>query len=235
VKLGNFAPRPKQVTNDEIQTMLLDNASQIDPLAPKTLTELTELEDEVEEDFMAKYRKKRLEELRKHQKGKYGKVCLISKKEYIREVNEASQEGWVCLHLAQEYVPTSLRLSEAWKDLAARFTNIKFAEGVANKIVEYFPDASVPAIFLYKDGECQHQIIGAEKVGGTRVNGDSVEWLLATYGVVKTDLEGDPLLFDEEDLRKIQEKKDEIEDGDDSDREDDRGFSQLRIGQIISK
>lgn len=232
MKLGNFAPRPKEVTSDEIQTMLLENAEKLDPLEPKTLPELTELEDDVEEDFMASYRKKRLEELREHRKGRYGKVFLISKNQYMREVNEASQEGWVCLHLAQEYVPTSLLLSEAWKELASRFTSVKFVEGVANKIVEHFPDATVPAIFLYKNGECQHQIIGAQKIGGTRVSADSVEWLLSTLEVVKTDLEEDPLLYAEEDMRKMQRKRDEIKDDDDSDREDGRGYSQLRIGNI---
>eukprot|EP00397_Hematodinium_sp_SG-2012_P045655 GEMP01051349.1.p1 GENE.GEMP01051349.1~~GEMP01051349.1.p1 ORF type:complete len:248 (+),score=68.77 GEMP01051349.1:130-873(+) len=231
VKMGNFAPRPKTITNNEVEQQLLSAAEQVDPLEHKTLEELVEKEDDVEEDFMESYRRKRMQELREHRRGRFGQAYPLIKNDFIKEVNEASQDSWVCVHLAQEYISTSARLSVAWKEVAARFTSVKFMEGVASKIVERFPDASCPAIFLYKDGECKHQIVGPENVGGARVSTDSLEWLLSTYDVVKTELEENPLL----DGIGMGCEEAAAANSDLSDNDDARGYSQLRIGNLIRR
>jgi len=226
VRVGNFAPRPKEITSNEVHQMIIDAAEELNPFENKTLQQLNEIEDDEDEDFLTQFRKKRLQEMKENYQGKFGKVFIINKKEYVRQVNQASENGWVCLHLAQEYVPTSEKLTVVWKELAQRFPNIKFVEGVANKIVEYFPDGSVPAIFLYHKGECQHQIIGPSKVGGERVSADVVEWILAQKDILTTNLDEDPLLDDTKGFNYSSEEED------DENRDDGRGYSQLRIGNL---
>ena len=46
---------------------------------------------------------------------------------------------------------------------------------------------------MYHEGDLQHTTTGLETFGGKRASVDSVEWHLAKLGVVRTQLEADPL------------------------------------------
>ena len=50
VKLGNYLPREKQTTNDELEKIAIETLEKYDPLEKKTLDELKELEDDEDED-----------------------------------------------------------------------------------------------------------------------------------------------------------------------------------------
>lgn len=81
-----------------IQEALIDAAQRAhdNRLEDKTLTELDDLEDLEDEDFLASYRQKRLAELGELQKAsKFGSVLPLQKAEYGKEVTDASKESHV--------------------------------------------------------------------------------------------------------------------------------------------
>ena len=87
-------------------------------LENKTLDELDELEDELEDDrIIMEYRyvhqrrtvklilkrRKRMQEMQQQaEKDKYGEVTQISKPDFVKEVTEASKECYVVVHLFKD-------------------------------------------------------------------------------------------------------------------------------------
>ena len=70
------------------------------PLANKTLAELDELEDEIDEKTLQHYRQKRLQELKEQMaRNRFGRVLTISQTEYSQEVTQAGPGVYVVLHL----------------------------------------------------------------------------------------------------------------------------------------
>lgn len=67
-KYGNLPPKPKTITEEEKSKELVHHLEQIDPLEGKSLKQLDALEDDVDENTLEFYRKKRLQELKKRQK-----------------------------------------------------------------------------------------------------------------------------------------------------------------------
>lgn len=67
-KFGNLPPKVEEVTEEECTKQLVDKLEQVDPLEGRNLQELDELEDDVDEAVLERYRKKRIEELKAKQK-----------------------------------------------------------------------------------------------------------------------------------------------------------------------
>ena len=67
-KFGNLPPKPARETEEEKTKQLVDALESVDPLASKSLSQLDELEDDIEEDVLQKYREKRIQELKRQQK-----------------------------------------------------------------------------------------------------------------------------------------------------------------------
>ena len=67
-KFGNLPPKPVRETEEEKTKQLVDALESVDPLASKSLSQLDELEDDIEEDVLQKYREKRIQELKRQQK-----------------------------------------------------------------------------------------------------------------------------------------------------------------------
>ena len=90
VKLGNYLPREKDPTNDELQKIAIESIQNYDPLEHKTLEQLKELEDDDEDDEVIKaYQAKRLAELKEFaSKPKFGKVLELR--------NTATLVSWRC-------------------------------------------------------------------------------------------------------------------------------------------
>lgn len=44
--------------------------------------------------------------------------------------------------------------------LAAKFINVKFVKGVASECIKDYPDKNVPTIFIFKNSNLIHSIIG---------------------------------------------------------------------------
>eukprot|EP01054_Gregarina_sp_Poly1_P004801 Gregarina_sp_Poly_1__4800@NODE_2559_length_1981_cov_146_012539_g1626_i0_p1_GENE_NODE_2559_length_1981_cov_146_012539_g1626_i0NODE_2559_length_1981_cov_146_012539_g1626_i0_p1_ORF_typecomplete_len277_score43_37Phosducin/PF02114_16/6_7e42HyaE/PF07449_11/0_053Thioredoxin/PF00085_20/0_14RabGAPTBC/PF00566_18/1_2e03RabGAPTBC/PF00566_18/0_26_NODE_2559_length_1981_cov_146_012539_g1626_i089919 len=202
VKYGNYDPLPEEVKNEDVSRKAQNLLQQIDPLESKNLEELDAVEDVVDEDVLAKYRRERLEELKAQRRlEKFGEVYEITAPEYVQEVTEASkgnkgQQVVVCL-LYKDEVKESISLGNILKTLAPRHKEVKFCQGISDKVITNYRDSAVPALLIYKGGRCVRQIVGATLFGGSRMTTDSVEWVMARkLKVMKTDILEDPLATD---------------------------------------
>jgi len=194
-RLGNFAPRKKEITSEELHKLTVEALENYDPLEKRTLEELGQLEDAVEEDTLEKYRKQRMEEMKAAGKAsKFGEVAYVDKQKFVREVTEASADGqWVIVLLVVEAQSSSHRIIGPWKEVAKRFPAVKFMQGLASNVMPGFPDASTPLVLIYKDEDCFKQIVGLDEWGGQRCSADCIEWVLSKMKIVKTEIDDDPL------------------------------------------
>ena len=84
-------------------------------------------------------------------------------------------------------------LNEILDAIAKKHPNTKFVRSVATKCVENFRDNDLPALLFYKDGELLHNIIPAREIlGGTRMNINTVEFVLGLNKMVVVDFDHDP-------------------------------------------
>jgi len=257
VKYGNLPERPKEITQEELTGIAIDFAEAQDPRANLSLNELKELEgrDSDEDNAIEKCRQARLEELKKKkERFRFGELCHIRKSEFIREINEASKENWVVLHLYREGTGNSLAsalLNQRLAELAPKFGDVKFVKAISTEIIEGFPDSNLPAVLLYRDGVCKRQLFGPAHWGAdgkgdmSRVTAESVEYRLSKLGVLVSDIESDPLdeddktkggstrtsaYYSSKDLYSNRERWRKNGDSDKSESDDDRCYSSTRIG-----
>ncbi|CAE8649519.1 unnamed protein product [Polarella glacialis] len=192
---------------------------------------------------MAKYRRQRMAELKAAQTAaRFGELRQVGRTDFVAQVTEASANGqWVLTLLFTNASPQCHPLMEPWAEAARRFPAIKFLKGVASEVVPDFPDSSTPTVLVYKDTDCKHQIGGLAEWGGGRCNVDCVEWVLAKYGVVETDLEEDPrnptsspakVLPRATDGRRGWDEDEEDDEGNDTGR-DDRCYTSARLGKMF--
>jgi len=239
-KLGNFAPKPKEPTRDEIEKKIVEACENIDQLEPCTLNELDKLEDDVEEDILASYRRKRIEELKAAKKtAKFGDVRHVDRSSFVEQVTDASANGqWVLVFLYVDSSTACQYLMQPWAEAARRFPAVKFMRGVASEIMPDFPDASTPFVLVYHNGECEKQIKGIEEWGGAQCNVSCVEWVLSSFGALETELEDDPRtkpgsIWCRADRHSSCRDSDSEEE--DIDVHSDRCFSSTRIGRQFGR
>jgi len=160
VKLGNYLPREKEPTMTELSKKAMNEAETYDPLEKKSLEELKDLEDDLDDNFLEEYRKKRMEELKVEAKKPYfGKVLEINEQEYIDEVTNATKDVFVVLNLYQDYIIESLLVNKCMEILAAKHTGVKFVKIIATKCVKKFPDDNCPSILIYRNASIHKQFI----------------------------------------------------------------------------
>jgi len=159
-------------------------------LDKRSLEDLDELEDEVEEELLQRIRDARIRELRETAaKERFGSVYPIAKAEFIKEVTEASKEMWVVVEMFKDGIQESTKCSELLRTVAARKRQVKFVRIRSTDCVEGWPDSSVPALFLYHEGKMQQQLVGLAFCGGAEnCTEDSMELALSAYGVFESDL-----------------------------------------------
>lgn len=160
--------------------------------------------DDDDENFLARYRERRLRELKNESRGPtgYGDVLPIARSDWTREVNAASSGGrWVVVHLSPGslalasplHLDTCRVVEEALRSLAARFADVKFVTIPALSANESWPAERLPTLFCYRDGRLREQMVGTEEFGSWGVTEGRIEWRLAQRGVLETDLEADPV------------------------------------------
>lgn len=59
-------------------------------------------------------------------------------------------------------------LTELWRELAAKFGDIKFCEIRADMCIEGYPEKNTPTILAYKDTEIKKQLITLQQLKGPR-------------------------------------------------------------------
>lgn len=157
-------------------------------LEDKNLDELAELEDEEDEEFLEQYRQKRFAELSALKNTSiYNQVYPLQKVDYAREVTEASNKAFVFVNLTSSTgTNTESRvLSEIWRQLAAKFGDVKFCEIRGDMCIEGYPDRNTPTILVYKDGEIRRQFVTLRELNGVRTKVEDLERVLVDLGAVK--------------------------------------------------
>merc|ERR1711879_133339 len=116
-----------------------------DQYAEKSLEDLQELEDEIDEDKLKDLRRQRLLELQKAAElNKFGRIKQISKPEYTAEVTESSvQQPVVCCLFVHGQEESRLML-DCLDKLAAKFKNVKFVKIVGQECIPITKMHSVP-------------------------------------------------------------------------------------------
>ncbi|XP_034267344.1 phosducin-like protein 2 [Pantherophis guttatus] len=189
---------PKEEVKDEIEEMVLrlQKKAEVKPYEKMNLKQLKEAEDDFdEEDLKAveMYRKQRLAELKALQKRqRYGELNEISGDQYVKEVTNAPKDVWVVIHLYNESIPMCTLVNRHLSLLAIKFPETKFVKAIAKSCIENYHDNCLPTIFVYKDGKIEGKLIGVVEFGGTALMVEDLEWKLAEFGAVKTDLEENP-------------------------------------------
>eukprot|EP00937_MAST-01D_sp_MAST-1D-sp2_P001127 g1127.t1 len=155
---------------------------------------LDELEDEMGDDEMLrKFREARIAEMQAARaRDRFGEVRPIEKPEWVSEVTEASKDVWVVCYLWQHSLVECKLMDALLPQLAARHKYVKFVSIRSTAAVENWPDSRLPTLFMYHDGELQHTTTGLSQFGGKQMTLDSLEWRLAQFSVVRTELESDP-------------------------------------------
>ncbi|CAI7580030.1 unnamed protein product [Penicillium glandicola] len=156
-------------------------------LEDKDLDELDALQDEEDEEFLESYRQKRLAELSTLQKtSHFNQVFPLQKVDYAREVTEASNSAFVLVNLTSMGGNVESRiLTELWRQLAAKFGDIKFCEIRADMCIEGYPEKNTPTILAYKDTEIKKQLITLQQLKGPRTKIEDLEGLLVEIGALK--------------------------------------------------
>lgn len=175
----------------------VDFAEQQDVLEHKTLNQLNALEDEVEEETLETYRKRRLEELRKaKERNIFGTVVHVGKADYVTEVTDCSKQSkdrCVVLLLYTEAKPVCQLLVRALKVLASRHGYVKFCKAIGSDVIPDFPESRVPTVLVYKNGHCIHQFLGGSLWGGNTTTPEIVEWVLWKHDILDSaTVEEDP-------------------------------------------
>lgn len=116
-------------------------------------------------------RKQRIAELSRLQKTSiYNQVYPIQKTDYAHEVTEASSKTFVLVNLTSPLGSNveSRVLNDLWRELAAKFGDIKFCQIRADMCIEGYPEKNTPTILIYKDGEIKKQFVTLRELNGVR-------------------------------------------------------------------
>jgi len=180
----------------------------LDDMTPAELREVGEdANDDELERLAEKFRRQRLEEIKKGESARFGRVYPIGRDDYTREVTEASKvgipgdagkgTGVVCL-LYKGGLPRSERTFEQVRTLAQRHPKTKFVSIVGDKCIPDLPESRQPMLIIYRDGEVQNQIVAW---GGDRERRlEELEAVLVLCGaVIPRALSGDGLNRRDED------------------------------------
>lgn len=152
-----------------------------------------------DDEFLRRYRERRLEELKKE---KYGTVIPIQRNEWNHEVNEASEDGtWVIINLTAQKSspnvhPMHKELCLLVEDniiptLANKYPAVKFVSIPSISAIENWPDTNLPTLFCYRNGKLQSQLVGLEEFGvmcsKDIITLESIELRLGNLGVIEVE------------------------------------------------
>ncbi len=175
-----------------------------EPLQNASLEQLNELgeDDEFADDnFLELYRQQRIDQLRQSQVlNRFGDVLNISKDQWVREVTDASKTCWVIAHLYSDSKIECALMDEALVVIANKFKYLKICRIKSTSAVENWPDANLPTLFMYNEGELKHQSLTLNRLYGKTMKPNDLEWYLVSLKVVTTsDLEENPRNAEEDD------------------------------------
>ncbi|KAL1922267.1 uncharacterized protein VTP21DRAFT_9806 [Calcarisporiella thermophila] len=182
--LKRSGPTDEELREQEDE-MILEAKAKESSLEDRTLEELDELEDEEDERILHSYRMKRIAEMQEAAlRNKYGEVVQISKPDYTNEVTETSKNAWVVVHLFKDYIPACKLMNQHLATLAQRHKDVKFVKIVSDQCIPNYPDANVPTLLIYGEGDLRQQLVGAIAFGGMKMTVESLENQLRASGAI---------------------------------------------------
>ena len=152
-KLGNYEELPVEKKQEEYTKEAIEVVEHHDPLKNKTLDELEELEDDLDEEYLEMYKQQRLKELEEYKKKPtFEGVREITRQDYIDEVTEATKGTYVVLHLYQSSIEACGQVDQSMAQMCKLYPHIKFLKIEGNKCIENYPDKNCPTIIIYLNG-----------------------------------------------------------------------------------
>ena len=195
IKHGIIAAPEIKASDDEMQLEYINRMKdrEANQLSSKTLDELDELEDEMDDGILESYRRQRMQEMAAvHSKEKYGELFHIGQTEFVHEVTNASNSSYVVVHLFQNHLPACKVINAILEQLAPRHKAVKFVKIVASEAIKNWPENQCPAVLVYDKTNILRTFVGIETLGGLSTSVDILEWILAENKIVSTELEEDP-------------------------------------------
>eukprot|EP01083_Nonionella_stella_P164519 544696_1 len=210
---------PKVEESDDVkQLKAIEARAARDPLAEKSLEELDEVEDEVEDEFLLKYRRARLAQMEAAaSKNIFGTLNQISEPEFKEEVTETSKKHWVICLLFLYSQPQSQLMARCLEEFASKFRDVKCVRFPAKECIHNYPDENCPTLIVYHEGDIVGHLKGIERFGGMKMTAEVLEFDMAALGMVKTSLEVDPRIQLNSTFRMVRMGKDRFDSESDSD------------------
>ncbi|KAG2375318.1 hypothetical protein C9374_009941 [Naegleria lovaniensis] len=196
---GNLPELPEEKEEDKIVYYKSANEEFENQLSGASLEQLKQIEqdkylDQDEDELLQQIKAKRLQELKQKQlANKFGGVKDISATEYVKEVCEnAGKDVYVLVHLYAPAREECKILDDRLQTLSHKFLDIKFVRVRGSAAIPNFPDNNCPTLLIYRNGHNLGQFVGLGKIGGREMTAADLEWILAQFGVLKTEMKKPP-------------------------------------------
>ena len=184
-QLGNYEELPVEKKQSEFTDEAIEKVEAYNALEKKSLDSLDSLEDDLDDEFLQKYKQQKLAELKQKASGpRFGYVREITRQDYIDHVNNAPKDVFVVLHLYHGYIEVCNLINQVFEGAAKKWTGVKFLKIVADKCIENYPEKNVPTMIIYKNGKMVKTLPRFDKLY-RKITLFSLEDLLAKYKVVE--------------------------------------------------
>ncbi|WAQ95714.1 PHLP-like protein [Mya arenaria] len=144
--------------------------------------------EEFDDEFLKKYRQKRIEEMRRvlENSPKFGQVIQLDKSCFINEIDNEKKTVKVIVHVYEDNVEACRSMDGCIKCLAKEYVNIKFCRIKATeaKLSRKFSSTGVPALLIYKGGELIGNYIRLSDEFGEDFYATDVESFLQEHGML---------------------------------------------------
>lgn len=117
----------------------------------------------------------------------YNQVYPLQKPDYSRDVTEASHKSFIFVLLISSLGTNveSALLTNIWRELAARFGDVKFCQIRADLCIEGYPEKNTPTVLIYKDGDIKKQLVTLKELNADKTSAADFEKLLIDLEAVK--------------------------------------------------
>jgi hypothetical protein len=117
----------------------------------------------------------------------YNQVYPLQKADYAREVTDESNKAFVLVLLtsSQGMNVESRVMIEVWRELSARFGDVKFCQMRGDLCIEGYPDRNTPTVLIYRNGDIQRQLVTLRELNGpqTKAKGMNTQHLIMMLSV----------------------------------------------------
>lgn len=179
-----------EMGDDDFDLLLQEERKQYDRNEYKTIEQLED--EQVDDDTLEFYRRKRLQELMEDKKRKtnFGGFKEIFGEMFEAEIKQ--YDGPAVLLLYRPASEPCELMSRILSALAVKFPAVKFRKLLGILAVKDFPAENCPTVMAYMGGQVQGQFVKLDAFAGLKTNADVVEWCLSRLDILSTDLEEDP-------------------------------------------